>query len=51
MSEQPADPARPGQEEAAQTSAGRDVARAGGGRTEGETSVDEAEGSADDPRS
>jgi hypothetical protein len=50
MSEQPADPARP-DEEASAASGIRDVARAGGGRTEGETSVDEAEGSADDPRS
>ena len=43
MSEQPTSPQQPDDEEGA-----RDVSRAGGGRTEGETSVDDALGQGDD---
>jgi len=45
MSEQPSTPQQPDDEDG---SAPRDVSRAGGGRTEGETTVDDALGQGDD---
>jgi len=43
MTEQPTSPPQPDDEDGT-----RDVSRAGGGRTEGETSVDDALGQGDD---
>ena len=45
MTEQPTTPEQPDEENG---STPRDVSRAGGGRTEGETSVDDALGQGDD---
>jgi hypothetical protein len=49
MSEQPTSPAEPTEGEASHASVGGDVARAGGGRTEEETAVDEAMGGEENP--
>lgn len=51
MTEQPTEPREPADEApASHASTGRDVDEPGGGRTEGETSVDEAMGAGDDAR-
>ena len=50
MTEQPNQPAQPADEEAgSRASTGGDVDRPGGGRTGGETSVDEAMGAEAEP--
>jgi hypothetical protein len=49
MTEQQPAPQEPDDDVGAQTATGRDVAHAGGGRTEGETAVDDALGQADEP--
>ncbi len=48
MSEQPNQPDRPAEKEGSHASTGTDVDQPDGGLTEGETTVDEAIGSADD---
>ena len=48
MTEQPTTPDRPGDEEGSHASVGKDVAQAGGGRTDREAAVDEAMGQGDD---
>jgi hypothetical protein len=50
MTEQPNQP-RPSvdEDESSQASTGKDVRQSGGGRTSGETSVDEAMGAEDEP--
>ncbi|WP_222264376.1 hypothetical protein [Modestobacter marinus] len=49
MSEQSNQPDRPAEEESTHASTGADVNRPEGGVTEGETTVDEAIGSGEDP--
>jgi hypothetical protein len=49
MSEQPNQPDRPAEAESPPAGSSADVDRPGGGVTEGETTVDEAIGSGDDP--
>lgn len=48
MSEQPADTPRAEDEDGSHASVGRSVDRSGGGRTEGETRVDDELGSGDE---
>jgi len=50
MSEQPSQPSG-SQDQGSPPGPGADVARAGGGRTAGETTVDEAMGAEDEPTS
>jgi hypothetical protein len=50
MTEQPNTPVQPDDDEGSQASVGGDPARPGGGRTEGETAVDDALGTGDDVR-
>jgi hypothetical protein len=49
MTEQPDPTPQPDTEEGSRASAGSDPARAGGGRTEGETAVDDALGQGPPP--
>jgi hypothetical protein len=50
MTEQQPAPQQPDDDAGAGTPTGRDVAHAGGGRTEGETAVDDALGQGDPPQ-